>query len=279
MPNLSISLFEKVLSLAIQAGQHLNHFYQADIQIQTKGDNTPVTTADLFVSQFLIQQLTQLTPEIPVLSEESGHIPLIQRQHWQQYWLIDPLDGTQQFIDHTGQFAVLITLIEKNQPSFSIIHQPIFQTTYYAIRHKGAFCRTPKGETKLINSQQFSPIFDPKTQKQCRPIKITIGKTLNQTSLTQHLNPHFNYELVLCGSSSLKAIMVATGKADCYIRLGKTGEWDTAPAEVLLHEIGGRITNLQHQPLTYNQRESLINPDFIMVNNQHLAWQEILLTK
>ncbi|AWX15692.1 3'(2'),5'-bisphosphate nucleotidase [Mergibacter septicus] len=277
MIKLSPNLIEQVLQIAAKAGQYLNQFYQREITIETKSDNTPVTEADLFISQFLIQSLSQLTPNIPILSEESSHIPFSQRQHWQQYWLIDPLDGTQQFIDRTDQFSVLITFVENNLPLFGVIHQPITETTYYAIRQQGAFCHRQTTTTQLANSQTFSPLFDLTKQKQLRPINIAVGKTLNQTRLLQHLNPKFTYQFLTYGSSSLKALMVATGVCDCYIRLGKTGEWDTAAAEVLLGEVGGQIHTLHHQPLTYNQQESLINPDFIMVNNKNWNWQAILI--
>lgn len=141
---LSQSLLDQVLTLANEAGKHLARFYQQDVAIQTKSDNTPVTEADLFVSQFLIEKLTELFPDIPVLSEENCNIPFEQRQTWQTYWLIDPLDGTQQFIDRTDLFSVLITLVQNHQPVLGVIHFPILNITYYAMKGFGAFKQSDK---------------------------------------------------------------------------------------------------------------------------------------
>ena len=150
---LSQSLLDQVLTLANEAGKHLARFYQQDVAIQTKSDNTPVTAADLFVSQFLIEKLTALFPDIPVLSEENCNIPFEQRQTWQTYWLIDPLDGTQQFIDRTDQFSVLITLVQNHQPVLGVIHLPILNTTYYAMKGFGAFKQSDK-EIKALQPQK-----------------------------------------------------------------------------------------------------------------------------
>lgn len=141
---LSQSLLDQVRSLANEAGKHLARFYQQNVAIQTKSDNTPVTEADLFVSQFLIEKLTALFPDIPVLSEENCNIPFEQRQTWQTYWLIDPLDGTQQFINRTDQFSVLITLVQNHQPILGVIHFPILNITYYAMKSSGLLNKPTK---------------------------------------------------------------------------------------------------------------------------------------
>ena len=167
---LSQSLLDQVCTLANEAGKHLARFYQQDVTIQTKSDNTPVTEADLFVSQFLIEKLTALFPDIPVLSEENCNIPFEQRQTWQTYWLIDPLDGTQQFIDRTDQFSVLITLVQNHQPVLGVVHFPILNITYYAMKGFGAFKQSNK---EIIRLQ-------PRKIDLTKPLKIAVGATTSQ---------------------------------------------------------------------------------------------------
>ncbi len=239
---LSQSLLDQILKLANEAGKHLARFYQQDVKIQTKSDNTPVTEADLFVSQFLIE-----------------------KQTWQTYWLIDPLDGTQQFIDHTDQFSVLITLVQHNKPILGVIHFPILNITYYAMKNFGAFKQTDK-EIKALQPRKIDLT---------KPLKIAVGATTSQEKVRSILAKNLSCEFTVIGSSSLKSGLVAEGIVDCYVRLGKTGEWDTAGAEILLAEINGGIFDPHFQPLTYNQRESLINPPFVMVADNTQNWASV----
>src|SRR5699024_673972 len=128
------TLLEQALTIAYQAGEQLTAFYHQNVHIKIKADQTPVTEADIAVSRFLVKALSELDPTIPVLSEENCAIPLAERQQWQRYWLIDPLDGTQQFIDRTDQFSVLIALVENHQPVIGIIHAPVLAQTFYAVK-------------------------------------------------------------------------------------------------------------------------------------------------
>lgn len=267
MLTLDSALIDKLSAIVNKAGEHLTRFYQGTVEIQIKPDHTPVTEADLFLSQFLTEQLQTLTPDIPVLSEENCKIPFADRANWQHYWLIDPLDGTQQFINRTDQFSVVVALVQKqhgvNRPVVGIIHSPIIAKTYIAMQNHGAFL--------IENGEKI----DLRTRKKNIPsdrLLITIGTSCNQV-ISDALQAPYHAEFISYGSSSLKAGLVAEGKADCYIRLGDTGEWDTAAAEILLSELGGAIFSTDFQPLSYNQRESLINPHFIMVNNNQLPWQ------
>lgn len=262
---LSEQLLESVLAIAHEAGAQLAHWYAQSVNVQHKADNTPVTEADLAISQFLSEKLTALTPEIPVLSEENCAIPFAERQHWARYWLIDPLDGTQQFIDRTGQFAVLITLVESNRPVLGVIHAPILQRTYYAMKGFGAFRQTPESHEKLV----ARPL------DLSKPLKIALGASDNQQKVRSILAQNLDYDWLILGSSSLKSALVAEGSADCYVRLGKTGEWDTAAAEILLEEVNGAVFDDRFQPLTYNLRESLINPRFVMVADKQINWENI----
>ncbi|HHE8713245.1 TPA: 3'(2'),5'-bisphosphate nucleotidase CysQ [Haemophilus influenzae] len=265
MLTLNEHLLNQVLLIAYQAGKHLQQFYQKQVHVELKEDNTPVTEADLFVSQFLTEKLTALFPNVPVLSEENCHISFEERKNWKEYWLIDPLDGTQQFINRTDQFSVLITLVRKNKPVLSIIHAPILSTTYYAMRDFGAFKKQLDQVKKLTKN---TTNFD-------RPLRIAVGATTSQEKVRSILPKDFPCEFVVVGSSSLKSGLVAEGAVDCYVRLGQTGEWDTAGAEVLLGETHGAIFDSHFEPLTYNQRETLINPHFVMVGDQSFDWRSI----
>ncbi|VEI58682.1 3'(2'),5'-bisphosphate nucleotidase [Pasteurella multocida] len=269
MLTLSPKLLDDTLDIAYQAGKHLADFYQKSkqsaVNIRKKSDNTPVTEVDLFLSQFLIEKLTALTPNMPILSEECCKISLTERTQWLEYWLIDPLDGTQQFIDQTDQFSVLITLVQNNTPVLGIIHAPLLDTTYYAMKGFGAYKSAGKRKQKLI----------PRPLLAKNKLKIAIGATSTTNKVRSVLTENCEYDFLIYGSSGLKSGLVADGTCDCYIRLGKTGEWDTAPAEILLAEVGGAVFDTQFQPLTYNKRETFINPDFIMTLDKNYAWQKI----
>lgn len=266
MQQLNQTLLEHVLTIAKQAGEHLSRFYAGTVEVQIKPDQTPVTEADLFVSQFVIEQLQKLTPNVPILSEEGAKIPLSEREKWQEYWLIDPLDGTQQFINRTDQFSVVIGLIQQNRPVLGVIHAPILDKTYFAIDGQGAFLQE--------NGTVFPLNVSCKKSIENDRLSIAVGSPLNE-KIRSGIQTSSNIDYIQYGSCSLKAGLVAEGKADCYIRVGDTGEWDTAVPEVILRETGGKITDLTFQSLSYNQRESFINPPFIMVGDKTRDWQQI----
>jgi len=265
MQSLNSTLLQAVKQIAIEAGEHLKRFYQRSVEIKIKADHTPVTEADLFISQFLTEKLSELTPNVPVLSEENCNIPLEERRAWQEYWIIDPLDGTQQFIDRTDQFSVVIGLVQQNRPVLGVIHSPILEKTYFAMQSNGVFLQE-KGEIR--------PLFGHRGLLKPDCLKITMGVSAQQKVLNS-VDPAYQAKIFQYGSSSLKVGLIAEGKADCYVRFGDTGEWDTAVAEVILAEIGGKIFDLNFAPLTYNQRNTFVNPHFVMVADKQLAWEKI----
>lgn len=265
MLTLNEHLLNQVLLLAYQAGTHVQRFYQQQVEIHLKADHTPVTEADLFVSQFLTEKLTSLFPHVPVLSEENCDVPLAERASWKEYWLIDPLDGTQQFIDRTDQFSVLITLVRHHQPVLCVIHSPMLARTYYAMDGFGAY----KKEGDSLQKLRGRPL------DLNHPLRIAVGATTSQEKVRSILSPNLACEFVVIGSSSLKSGLVAEGAVDCYVRLGQTGEWDTAGAEVLLRETGGAVFDPAFAPLTYNQRDTLINPPFVMVADKSADWRAV----
>ncbi len=261
------------IELARQAGQIILSIYKTDFKICNKKDNTPVTTADFAANDHIVQSLAQLTPHIPILSEESETIPYAQRQEWETYWLVDPLDGTRAFIDKTGEFSVNIALIHQHQPVIGVIYSPIKQCCFYACKGNGAFYLDENDQARAITVCNNYSVDKSK--------KLIIAGT--QSARSPALQDYFDnvaklfdgYELIYMGSS-LKSCMVAEGIADLYVRLGPTSEWDTAAAQCIVEEAGGLITDLHMHKLRYNTKESLLNPDFFVFGNQNICWSRFL---
>ncbi|HCH02258.1 MAG TPA: 3'(2'),5'-bisphosphate nucleotidase [Vibrio sp.] len=262
-------LIPQVISIAREAGQRILEIYQnKDYQEFTKADDTPVTTADLAAHKIIMQQLADLTPTIPILSEEDADISLKKRSQWDRYWLVDPLDGTQEFIARSGDFATVIALIENNQPVMGVVYAPVSGVTYFAYQGKGAW--------KIPEMDDSLRIHTLKHEQPDQPIAIAISRRQNINRITEKLSPARNYELVPLGSAALKACLVAEGAVDCYIRLGPTGEWDTAATQCIVEEAGGRILSTRLEPLSYNERDTLENPNFIVLGDESIGWDSIL---
>lgn len=266
------NLIPEVINIARSAGQIILDFYQSrSYEAYTKNDATPVTSADLAAHKFITEQLSTLTPEIPVLSEEAADINLSTRSEWSRYWLVDPLDGTQEFIARSGDFATIIALVENHQPIMGVVYAPISGVTYHAYKGKGAWKIPDMSENIKISTHHH----DVENQA----ISIAISRRQNINRITNRLSSAWNYDLVPLGSAALKACLVAEGSVDCYLRLGPTGEWDTAATQCIVEEAGGRIMSTMLDPLSYNRRETLENPNFIVVGDPDLPWHQILEKK
>ena len=181
---------------------------------------------------------------------------------------MDPLDGTGEFIAGSGDFATLIALVRDNVPVLGVIYAPESDLLYWAVRGHGAF-KEANGESRPISAIHHE-------HDQPDSLVVAISRRQKLENLTRRLNPAIHYELIPLGSSSLKSCLVAEGVADCYVRLGPTVEWDTAAAQCIVEAAGGRILSLALQPLSYNETESLENPDFIVMGDPDLAWGRIL---
>ncbi len=265
-------LIPSVIDIARAAGQLILEIYQnKTYQAFTKSDSTPVTTADLAAHKLINEKLSQLTPDIPILSEEATDITLEKRSQWQRYWLIDPLDGTQEFIAGSGDFATVIALVENNQPVMGVVYAPVSDVSYYAYQGKGAWKISQAGETVAINTLLH--------QVDSHAITIAISRRQNIDAITTRISPLWHYELVPLGSAALKACLVAEGVADCYLRLGPTGEWDTAATQCIVQEAGGMILSTKLEALSYNERETFENPNFIVLGDTNLPWEQILQKK
>jgi 3'(2'), 5'-bisphosphate nucleotidase len=262
---------ERLLAIALEsakkAGVEVMKFYHhGNFTAEMKKDNSPVTSADIAANDIIMSELKRLTPNIPIISEEVGALPFSERAQWPLYWLLDPIDGTGEFILGSGDFAVNIALVENGWPSLGVIHAPDHKLTYYAQSGLGSF-----KETQHATKQIFVQPFEAK-----RKIRVAISKRQELSVINQHLNNEYEFENIALGSCSLKNCLIAEGGADCYIRIGPTGEWDTGASHCILEQAGGSIIDSEYNPLTYNKRETLMNPDFMSLGAADFDWQRII---
>jgi 3'(2'), 5'-bisphosphate nucleotidase len=262
---------EKLLSIAIatskQAGKEvMRHYSSGEYTAEFKKDMSPVTSADIAANEVIMAQLQSLTPNIPIISEELGTVELAKRQQWPRYWLLDPIDGTGEFILGSGDFAVNIALIEQGWPTIGVIHAPDKQLTYYAQKGAGAF-KEDQQQTERLSVADFDGQ---------RKIKVAVSRRQKLDVIGQYLSDDFESEYIALGSCSLKNCIIAEGLADCYLRIGPTGEWDTGASQCILEQAGGKILDSEFANLSYNQRETLLNPDFISLGNHTIPWPEVI---
>lgn len=261
------ALLKGVNPIAHEAGKAILDIYETDYAIEHKDDKTPLTEADMAAHHIIDAGLTSLSPDIPVLSEESAKIPFAERSQWSTYWLVDPLDGTREFIKRNGEFTVNIALIENGEPVVGVVYVPVSGVSYFACRTHGAWkTESPDAEPQRI---QVRPL--PKEG----PLVIAGSRSHSGDSLKSFLKNVGEYEIISMGSS-LKSCLVAEGKADLYPRLGPTSEWDTAAAHCVVDEAGGRLTDTSMKPLRYNTKDSLLNPYFFVCGDQEKDWSAYL---
>ena len=267
---LNRALLEGVLKIAEDAGAAILRIYDSPEQVNviTKSDDTPVTAADHAAHDIIIAGLKRLTPDIPILSEESEQISFAERSQWPRYWLVDPLDGTKEFINRTGEFTVNIALIDHNEPVLGVVTVPVKKWAYVAAQGVGAF-RIDAGQWQSISIRKAAD----------KHLAIAGSRRHGAERLEPILqrmeSAGIQVDMTSMGSS-LKFCLIAEGKADCYPRLGPTSEWDTAAAQAVLHEAGGRVVDTAFQPLTYNRKESLLNPEFFALGDPAFPWASYL---
>lgn len=259
-------LIEPVLEISRQASAAILEVYNSEFGVERKDDNSPLTAADMASHRTICAQLKKLTPGIPILSEESVSIPYEERRQWQTYWLVDPLDGTKEFVKRNGEFTVNIALIHEHHPVLGVVHIPVTDIGYTASQGQGAWKHEPAKAPVQIQTRQTDADH------------ITIAGSRShaneqQQRFFQSLGP--NTETVNRGSS-LKFCLIAEGSVDLYARFGPTSEWDTAAAHCLVKEAGGEVTDMSFNPLTYNARESILNPYFLVIGDTGFNWQPYL---
>ncbi len=256
-------LATRIGALARAAGEAIMDVYRSDFAVETKADASPLTAADLAAQKVILAGLSALEPLLPVLSEEVKALAWSERSQWTRYWLVDPLDGTREFVKRNGEFTVNIALIDRHRPVLGVVLAPVTGELYVAEHGHGAWLQ-PQADTPWQRIRT-RPLAQPPVLAGSRSHGGGHERELLESLLgTEHV-------LVPLGSS-LKFCLIARGEADVYLRLGLTSEWDTAAAQCVLQEAGGAVLDLQGRPFTYNRGESLLNPEFIAVGDAGIAW-------
>jgi 3'(2'), 5'-bisphosphate nucleotidase len=230
-----------------------------------KPDRTWVTDADIAADVLISKELSENFPECTIISEES-YLPDAQ-QCSSFIWCVDPLDGTQDFIDGTGSFSVSIALLHKGYPVLGVIFQPETNILYSALTNKGAFVS--------MNGLQQPIDFKPKPKSQGQTVRVVISPRENHLHYMNHLANRYQYNFLYLGSCTLKCCMVAMNEADCYIRCGLTSVWDTAAAQCILEEAGCQLLTLEGVRLSYDVPERVLNPHFVAINPKCLGWETL----
>lgn len=236
------------------------------VEVREKADRSPVTTADMAAHELILEALSSVEPGFPVISEESGTVPFAERREWPAYWLVDPLDGTREFLRRNGEFTVNIALVIDNRSVMGVIVAPVLGVAYHAVRGQGAF--------KRIGEQSDEPIHT----RSAAGARLTVARSrcpVTGPNLQRFLDALGEHDEVRMGAA-LKSCLVAEGAADVYARLGPTGEWDTGAAQCIVEEAGGHITDMNLNGLRYNTRETLINPHFLVFGDARVDWAEHL---
>ena len=260
-----VELIEPIVGLARKAGDAILEVYASDFDVQSKDDESPLTQADLAAHRRIVAGLAELTPDLPVISEESGLPPFAERSGWPTYWLIDPLDGTKEFVNRNGEFTVNIALVADGRPVFGVVHVPVQSKTYVGCEGHGAELRSDGAEPRPIHV----------TQSSAQPVRVVGSRSHRGASLDAFIKNLGDCDLVPMGSS-LKFCVVAEGGADIYPRLGPTSEWDTAAAQAVVEQAGGSVVTLDGKPMKYNQKEEILNPYFLVIGATDHDWLALL---
>lgn len=243
-------MLEKICQLAREAGDAIMQVYDADTppDVAQKSDDSPVTVADIAAHKIILQGLSQLSPDIPVLSEEDPPAWEI-RQHWQTYWLVDPLDGTKEFIKRNGEFTVNIALIEKGKPVLGVVYAPVLDVMYSAA--EGKAWKEEGGHREQIQVREARPPL----------VVISRSHANDDEELKEYLSQLGEHQTTAIGSS-LKFCLVAEGKAQLYPRFGPTNIWDTGAGHAVAMAAGAHVHDWKGKTLDYAPRESFLNPGF-----------------
>lgn len=260
-----------LIQLAAQASEAILSIYHngEPLPVAFKSDDSPLTQADMLAHTILEQGLKRLTPGLPVLSEESDTIDFTTRKTWGRYWLVDPLDGTKEFVDHNGEFTVNIALIENHRPIFGLVMVPVSGDCYWGGADYGSCKRCLGGDSNI----SIRPL------QHTEAITMVGSRRHGNTQLhavISALESAFSTVNTCVAGSSLKFCLLAEGKADIYPRFAPTCEWDTAAGQAVLEGAGGYVVDTNLQPLHYNRKESLLNPFFYAMADKRYSWDKLL---
>lgn len=267
-PHHTEDFLDRVVAIAKQAGDAIMPVYlkpRLSIDVTIKQDGSPVSEADIIAHHLLVNALTQLTPDWPCLSEEGSERSLQERQAWPCYWLLDPIDGTKEFLLQTGDFTVNVALIINHRVVLGVVYAPATEECYFASQSQGSFKQVRQLAPQSLSVRKVAP----------PALTVAVSRRHGQVNLEALWATFPQYTHCQRGSS-LKFCLIAEGLVDLYPRLAPTSEWDTAAAQCILEQAGGFVTDLQGEPLGYNQRDSLINPFFIAFGDRSIDWLSYL---
>ncbi len=259
------ALIAQVLEACAAASAAILDEYRKDFSVAQKADRSPLTAADLASHRILVERLEQLTPEVPILSEESAEIEWTTRRDWRRLWIVDPLDGTREFIQRNGEFTINVALVEDHRAVLGVIAVPVFDQAYSGIPGQGAI--------RWHGLHQAAPKPEPIHSRKPTPdTPVVLGSRSHGNERSQayfhKLGPHHR----ISRGSALKFCAIAAGEADFYPRLGPTSEWDTAAGQAIVEAAGGRVCLADGREMRYNARPSILNGDFLVAADPDHAW-------
>ena len=272
-------MLEALMVVARNAGAAILEIYgREDLGVESKSDDSPLTAADLAANRVILAGLQAIAPQVPVLSEEDEALPFSERQGWQSYFLVDPLDGTKEFISRNGEFTVNIALVDDGVPVLGVVYVPVLNVLYAGFSSPG---EQPVAFVERAGSRQ---------KIQVRPLapRLAAGEPLAVVASRRHSSPemalcmaslekHFAGVATVNMGSSLKLCLIAEGAADLYPRLAPTSEWDTAAAHAVVCAAGGEVVDVHLEPLRYNRKAGLLNPYFYVLGDTDFDWRKVLL--
>ena len=259
------ALREGIIALAREAAARILVVYDTDFAVERKDDQSPLTAADMAAHHCIVDGLERLTPDIPVLSEESAEdVAALVRRRWSRLWLVDPLDGTREFVKRNGEFTVNIALIDDGVPVLSVVQAPVTRALWHAARGRGAFRREGGNDIPLATRIPALP-----------PLRVAASRSHADPRSAALMQRMGEIEPMPLGSS-LKFCRIAEGGMDVYPRFGPTSEWDTAAGQCVLEAAGGLVIDPRGRSLRYNQRDTILNGDFLALGDPALPWREWL---
>ena len=265
-----MNLADELIDLARHAGDAIMQVYAGEFEVQTKEDASPLTVADLRAHRIIVDGLRRMTPQLPIISEESEPAAFEVRRTWDRYWLVDPLDGTREFVNRNGDFTVNIALIDANRAVLGVVGVPVREEVFFGDVASGiAYKTTTEGRRTLKT----------RTVSEAQGLTVVATRSHGSGRLERFLDALrtvFGSVARQSVGSSLKFCMLAEGLADFYPRLGPTSEWDTAAAQAVLTAAGGAVLRFDGTELAYNTKASLLNPEFFCVGDPTFPWAERL---
>ena len=262
-PGIDAATREAVVALAHDAAAAILAIYDSEFAVEHKDDDSPLTAADMAAHRCIVDGLARITPDIPVLSEESAHeVATGLRRSWRRLWIVDPLDGTREFVKRNGEFTVNIALVEDGVAVFGVVQAPVTGVTWHGGAALGALRREGGREQPLH-------VRAPATA----PLRVAASRSHRDTRTQAFIDRMGPVEPLGLGSS-LKFCRLAEGGMDVYPRFGPTSEWDTAAGQIVLESAGGMVVDSKGRPMRYNQRETILNGDFLALGDPQLPWRE-----